>query len=73
MVTLGRGLIGRIGERTWSTLVTHRSDKIRIVSVRRAQRKKRATSPGRRARFDERYDADADLTSHLDLMKAPSV
>lgn len=31
-------VIGRIDRRYWSTVITHRSDKTRIISVRRSRR-----------------------------------
>ena len=31
-------VIGRIGSQTWSAIVTHRSARIRIISVRRSRR-----------------------------------
>ena len=30
-------VIGRINEKTWSAFITHRNEKIRIISVRRAR------------------------------------
>jgi uncharacterized protein len=30
-------VIGRIGDRIWSAFITHRGDRIRIISVRRAR------------------------------------
>jgi len=30
-------VIGRIGNKTWSAFITHRNEKIRIISVRRAR------------------------------------
>ncbi|MDA3949221.1 MAG: BrnT family toxin [Spirochaeta sp.] len=32
-------VIGRIGEKHWSAVVTYREDRIRIISVRRARKK----------------------------------
>lgn len=34
-------VIGRIGRKYWSAIVTHRSDRIRIISVRRSRREER--------------------------------
>lgn len=31
-------LVGRIGDRVWTAIVTYRGDRIRIISVRRARR-----------------------------------
>ena len=31
-------LVGRIGERCWSAVVTYRADRVRIISVRRARK-----------------------------------
>ena len=32
-------LIGRIGSRVWSAVITYRGEKVRVISVRRARRK----------------------------------
>ena len=40
-------VIGRIADKTWSAFVTHRNEKIRIISVRRAREDE-----------EERYFAD---------------
>jgi uncharacterized protein len=32
-----RQVIGRVGETTWSVVITYRHEKIRIISVRRAR------------------------------------
>jgi len=34
-------VIGRIGEKHWSAIITWRQDKIRIISVRRSRREER--------------------------------
>lgn len=34
-------VIGRIGEKHWSAIVTHRKDRIRIISVRRSRTEER--------------------------------
>lgn len=31
-------IVGRIGKKHWSAVITHRNDKIRIISVRRSRR-----------------------------------
>nr|MBV6631090.1 BrnT family toxin [Oceanococcus sp. HetDA_MAG_MS8] len=31
-------IVGRIGTKHWSAVITHRNDKIRIISVRRSRR-----------------------------------
>jgi uncharacterized protein len=35
-------VIGRIGELVWSAFITHRGDRIRIISVRRARDEEKA-------------------------------
>ena len=35
-------VIGRIGNRVWSAFITHRGDRIRIISVRRARHEEKA-------------------------------
>ena len=47
-------MVGRIGDQAWSAFVTHRGDRIRIISVRRARND----------------DAGVDLSAHMDLAKA---
>ena len=32
-------LIGRIGSKHWSAIVTHRNEKVRLISVRRSRKK----------------------------------
>jgi uncharacterized protein len=39
-------VVGRIGERLWSATVTFRSDRIRIISVRRSRPKEEAIYDG---------------------------
>ena len=35
-------VVGRIGDLVWSAFITHRSDRIRIISVRRARDEEKA-------------------------------
>ena len=34
-------IIGKIGEKHWSAIITHRGDKIRIISCRRSRREEK--------------------------------
>ena len=66
-------VIGMIGDKHWSAVITYRSDNIRLMPVRRS-RKKESSDPSSASAFDKKFEADEDTTTMLDtMMRVPLI
>ena len=61
-------VIGQIGGKQWSAVITSRDADIRIISVRRSRAEEVACMKAKK--FDSDFDQDKEITDALDLSKA---